>query len=110
MYEYVLTVLNNYLNLSNTTTYITNMKTPFPKIIRVRRRKGMIDLTDSWREDHFIPAVVNKEERLREKYQEAHITTPLEELFVPPPTLTQEEKTTMWERIKIITFIKSLRP
>lgn len=68
-------------------------------LIKVRRRKGMIDLTHIGHEEQMLSAVANKDEWFEEKFQEAVIVGELEDLFIPPPTLTPTEKSAMWKKI-----------
>lgn len=68
------------------------MKSPFPKIITVRRRKGMIDLTEHFREDFFVKAVVEKDEYKKEKFPEADIVDELPEIPIEIPDWLPEVK------------------
>ena len=76
----------------------------------VRRNKRMIDLSDIGREEMLLEALRNKDQWLKEKYPEARIVEKLEDLFIPLPTFTAEEKIELWRKIKTIIAIRQYLP
>lgn len=75
-----------------------------------KSKRGRIDLTMVGRYEMIEPAIATKDQWLAEKYPEARIVEKLEDLFIPLPTFTAEEKIELWKRINLIKFIKSLAP
>ena len=57
------------------------MKSLFPKIIKVRRNKRMIDLSEIGHEEMLIEEIAHKDD----KQEEAHIVDPYEEYTPPIP-------------------------
>lgn len=75
-----------------------------------RSKRNRVDLTHIGRYEIIAPAIAGKDQWIKEKYPEAVIITPLEDLFVPPPKMTPKEKREMFTRIKIVNLIKGLLP
>lgn len=75
----------------------------------VRRRKGMIDITEIGRQEQLLYAVAHKDDWLKEKFPEAHIVEPYQEPTTSlPHWLPETKRVSVWKAItsEIINLAK----